>query len=49
MKDPINCPICEAELRGHSRPWGLSPEGWIEVQKRHNMYHKDTHTKKDNR
>jgi len=27
-RDPLNCPFCQAEERGCSEGWGLSPEGW---------------------
>jgi hypothetical protein len=29
------CPFCEAELKGVSSIWGLSPEGWKEKYKEH--------------
>ena len=38
-KDPQNCPICEAEEKGVSSGYGYSPEGWLEVERRHREEH----------
>lgn len=38
-KDPLNCPLCEAEVKGHSEGWGLSPAGWEEIERRHLKEH----------
>jgi len=38
-KDPENCPFCEAELKGTSSGWGMSPEAWEESKKNHDKYH----------
>ena len=40
-KDPQNCPFCEAEEKGKSSGWGMSPEGWWELERRHNEEHCD--------
>ena len=39
MKDPANCPYCEAEIKGHSEGWGFSPEGWEKMWERHITEH----------
>lgn len=39
MKDPTNCPFCEAEEKGYSSGWGFSPEGWLEMEERHSREH----------
>ena len=39
MKDPINCPFCEAEEKGQSSGWSGSPEFWSAMQHRHNETH----------
>ncbi len=39
MKDPENCPLCEAEIYGESTGWGFSPEGWEEVKDNHYKNH----------
>ena len=38
-KDPQNCPICEAEEKGVSSGWGMSPEGLREIERRHYKEH----------
>ena len=39
MKDPINCPFCEAEVKGQSSGWGGSPEFWATMKQRHDEKH----------
>jgi hypothetical protein len=41
MKDIRNCPYCQAEERGWSDAWGLSPEGWEELKRIHNEEHRN--------
>lgn len=38
-KDPLNCPFCEAEIKGYSDGWGFSPEGWEEMLRIHKERH----------
>jgi hypothetical protein len=38
-KDPQNCPMCEAEEKGVSSPYGMSPEGIRAMEGRHNKEH----------
>ena len=40
-KDPQNCPICEAEEKGVSSGYGMSPEGLREISRRHYEEHCD--------
>ena len=40
-KDPDNCPFCQAEERGHSEGWGMCPEGWQELERKHYQEHCD--------
>lgn len=42
MKDPNNCPYCESELQGHSRPWGMGPEGWNSMREKHEKEHRSS-------
>lgn len=39
MKDPENCPFCQAELKGVSDSWGMSPEGWAQSRESHDKNH----------
>jgi hypothetical protein len=39
MKDPQNCPYCQSEI-GITQPWGLAPQGWINMKIIHNKEHK---------
>ena len=39
MKDPLNCPICEAEEKGSSSGWGMSPEGVEQMRRTHERDH----------
>jgi hypothetical protein len=46
-KEPGNkekCPFCEAECIGFSSGWGMSPEGWEAMKKRHDADHTPTTT-----
>ena len=40
-KDPRNCPFCEAEEKGVSSGWGMSPEGWERIRRNHEDNHLD--------
>ena len=39
MKDPYNCPYCQAE-EGYPGGWGMSPQGWEDMKEKHDKYHK---------
>ena len=39
MKDSPNCPFCQSEGGGGSQGWGMTPEGWEEMQRKHNEEH----------
>ena len=39
MKDTINCPYCQAEERGYSENWGMSPDYWEELKRIHDEQH----------
>ncbi len=39
IKDPINCPFCEAEVKGQSGGWSGSPEFWATMKERHIKNH----------
>ena len=30
-----NCPFCDSEISGDMSGWGMSPEGWEGMRKRH--------------
>lgn len=40
-KDPENCPYCQAEIKGCSDGWGMSPEGWEQMKVKHLKEHCD--------
>ena len=35
IKDPLNCPFCEAKVKGKSGGWGGSPEFWEGMKQKH--------------
>lgn len=42
MKDIANCPYCQAEEQGWSEGWGMSDEGWEELERAHIEQHSET-------
>ena len=38
-KDYYNCPYCQAEKDGISKIWGLSDEGWRQIEREHKKHH----------
>lgn len=37
-----NCPFCDSETSGQGiGGWGMSPEGWGQLQERHNQNHSE--------
>jgi len=38
-KDVTNCPFCQAEGRGVSDAWGMSPEAWSALEEKHKKNH----------